>query len=99
MMSNLSSFVQWLALGKHHMLDSRHLGNNQPIFLACDDFVRMFDCSFPACAFLFLFFFFLLSGDWIAHTNSTLLGQDQSTVAQRAETTVAECSLINEIIS
>ena len=40
---------------------------------------EMFDHSFPACAFFFL------SGDWLAHINST--------VAQRAETTVAGCSL------
>ena len=35
--------------------------------------------------------FVCLSGDQLAHTNSTIFGQDQSTVAQRAETTVAEC--------
>ena len=29
------------------------------------------------------------------HTNSSVLGQDQSTVAQRAETTVAECFLMS----
>ena len=34
----------------------------------------------------------ILSGDLLAPTNSTLLGQDQSTAAQRAETTVTECS-------
>ena len=27
-------------------------------FLACEGFGRMFDHSFPACAFLFFFFFF-----------------------------------------
>ena len=37
-------------------------------FLACEDFGRMFDNSFPTCAF----FFFFLSGDWFAQTNSTL---------------------------
>ena len=47
-------------------------------------FGRMFDHSFPACVF---FFFFL---KW-RHS----LGQDQSTVAERAETTVAECFLTN----
>ena len=40
-----------------------------------------------------LFFFFFFSWDKLAHTNSTLLHQDQSTVAQWAETAVAECSL------
>ena len=45
----------------------------------------MFDLSFSACAF----FFFL---NWrLAREHS--LGQDQSTVAHRAETTVAECFL------
>ena len=39
------------------------------------------DDSFPACAFC---------GDEFAHNNSTLLSQDQSTLAQRAETTVAK---------
>ena len=38
----------------------------------------------PACAFSFL------SGVQFAHTNSTFLGQGQSTMAQRAETNVAE---------
>ena len=36
--------------------------------LACEDFGRMFDHSFPVCTF----FFFFWSGDWLAHTNSTL---------------------------
>ena len=51
--------------------------------LASEDFGRMFDRSFPACAF---FFFFR------AHLFRSLF-QDQSTVAQPAEITVAECSL------
>ena len=33
------------------------------------------------------------SGDQLAHTTSTFFGQDQSTVAQQAETTVAKCYL------
>ena len=37
-------------------------------FLACEDF-RMFDNSFPACAFFFLLF---LSGDYLAYTISIL---------------------------
>ena len=38
-------------------------------FLTCNDFGRMFDHSFTACAFLFLFFW---SGDYLAHANSSL---------------------------
>ena len=52
-----------------------------------------FDKSFSACAFLFVYLFSFLSGDPFTYTNSTFSGQDQSTVAQRADTTVAECSL------
>ena len=36
-------------------------------FPVCEDIGRMFDNSFPACAF-----FFFLSGDLLAHTDSTL---------------------------
>ena len=42
---------------------------------------------------IFFIFFFLVSGDQLAHTNSTFLGQDQSPVAQRVEMTVAGCCL------
>ena len=42
---------------------------------------------------LHFFSSFFLSGDKLAHTNFTLLCQDQSIVVPRAETTVAECSL------
>ena len=31
-------------------------GGGGGFFLACEDFGRMFDSSFPACAFLFFFF-------------------------------------------
>ena len=58
-------------------------------FLACEDFGRIFELSFPRLRLKKK----KRSGDWLAHTNSTLLYQDQSTVAQRAETTVAECFL------
>ena len=34
-------------------------GGGGGFFLACEDFARMFDNSFPACAFFFFFF----SGD------------------------------------
>ena len=48
----------------------------------------MLDNSFPACAFFF-FFQWRLARAHLLHS----LGQDQSTVAQRGETTEAECSL------
>ena len=58
----------------------------------------MLDNSFPAHRFFifFLIFFFreilekMCSGDKVAHTNAIRSGQDQSTVARRAETTVAK---------
>ena len=56
-------------------------------FLACRNIGRFFDHSFPAC---FFFFFFFLK--WrLVRIHS--LGQVQSTVAQRAETTIAKSSL------
>ena len=59
--------------------------------LSCEDFGRMFDHSFLAYAFFFFFFFikWRLARAHLFHS----LGQDRSTVAQQAETTVAECSL------
>ena len=51
----------------------------------------MFDHSFPACAFVFVVEVEISSRE-LALLHS--LCQDQSTVAQRAETTVAECSLM-----
>ena len=39
------------------------------------------------------FFVVVINGDRLAHTSSTFLGQDQSTMARLAETTVAECFL------
>ena len=48
----------------------------------------MFDESFPACVFVVVF--------------EVEIGQDQSKVAQRAETTVDECSLtscVSELVS
>ena len=54
-------------------------------FLACDDFGTMFDNSFPVCAFVFLFLIkWRLARAHVFHS----LGQDQSTVAQRSETTI-----------
>ena len=50
-------------------------------------FGRMFNNSFTACAFFFLFFLkWRLACTHLFHS----LGQDQSTVAQRAELTVTE---------
>ena len=46
-----------------------------------------------ACAF-----FFFLSGGQFAHTNSAFR-QDQSTVARRAQTTVAECFLTSCVLA
>ena len=63
-------------------------------FLACDDFGGWFRESFPACVFFlsFLLSFFL---KWRSASAQQLhiLRQDQSTVAQRAETTVYERAL------
>ena len=55
-------------------------GDRGGIFLAFEDLGRMFDHSFPAWRFA------------NAHKIQSLR-QNQSTVAQRAETTVAECPL------
>ena len=58
-------------------------------FLACEDFFGESSDSFPTCHFFFF--------NWrSAQTHKFhFLGQDQSTVTQRAETTVAECFLIS----
>ena len=50
--------------------DRKHFiacGGGGGFFLACEDSWRMFDFQIPACVF-----FFFLSGDYLAHTNSTL---------------------------
>ena len=62
-------------------------GGEGGFFLACEDLGRMLDHSFPAYALFFL--------KWrlaCPHLFNSLR-QDQSTVVQRAETTVTECSL------
>ena len=67
-------------------------GGGGGLFLACEDLGRIFDHSFPACAFFVLFCFFeveISSRTLIPHS----VCQNQITVAQRAETTVAACSL------
>ena len=53
--------------------------------LACEDFGRMLDHSFPTCTFFKV--------ETSSRTLILLCRPDQSTVAKRAETTVAECSL------
>ena len=57
-----------------------------------------FDDSFVPAPFFFFFFFFLVE---ISSHTPISLGQDQSTVAQQAKTTVAKCSLqvVCELIS
>ena len=79
-------------------------GGGGGFFVASEDFGRMFDNLFPASAFSFFFFsffflFFFFFNKWRldrAHLFH-FLGQDQSTVAQRAETTVTECSLTSYV--
>ena len=51
----------------------------------------MFDNPLPACALIFF------EVEISSRTLIPLLSQDQSTVAQRAETTVAECSLTSRV--
>ena len=49
-------------------LDGVHAVVVVAFFLLCEDFGRMFNHSFPACGF----FFFFLSGDYIAHNYYTI---------------------------
>ena len=66
-------------------------------FLACEEFGRMFDHSFLACAFflllILLLLLFLFKWRLLRTHKFRSLCQDQCTVAQRAETTVAESFL------
>ena len=55
-------------------------------FLACEDFGRMFDHSFPACAFFF-------KVEISSRTLIPLFRQGSVPVAKRAEKTVTEYSL------
>ena len=64
----------------------RKEGRGGGFFLAWEDFGRMFDNLFPACAFFF-------QVEISSRALIQVLWPDQSTVAQRAEMTVAECSL------
>ena len=50
---------EWGAEACSHRTDDVHGGVGSGFFLACEDFWRMFENSFPACAF----FFFFVSGD------------------------------------
>ena len=59
------------------------------LFLACEVLGKMFDDSFPRPALLFFFFQWRSARAHWFHSSC----QGQSTVALRAETTVAECSL------
>ena len=91
-------FVQKVELTKNRSAKSRILFLNASLILLCGggggffptqkNFGRMFDISFPTCAFFFFF-------KWrLARVNEFhSLGQDQSTEAQRAEMAVTECSL------
>ena len=69
-----------------HLIQRPCGGGGGGFFLACENFGRMFDNSFPACAFFF--FLSVISSRILI----PLLCQDQSTVVQRAETTVTEYS-------
>ena len=63
------------------------------LFLACGDFGRMFDNSFSACAFFVFCFCLFVCFFEVKISSRTLIPlfcQDQSTVAQRTETTVTE---------
>ena len=59
-------------------------------FIACKDL--RFEDSFPICTALFVCLF-VLSGDQLIHTSSTLQAKNQTTVAQWAEITVDKHSL------
>ena len=65
------------------------------VFLSCEDFGKMFDHSFLAGVFC-LFVCLSVRVKWrLARTHrfNQFLCEDQSTLAQRVETTVVECSL------
>ena len=73
-------------------LRSNYGGGGGGFFHACQDLGRMFDHSFPTCSSLSLSLS-LLKCRLARALYFRCLCQYQSTVAQRAETTVAECSL------
>ena len=86
-------YVKELAFSKYVLSKKAGLcpAGGGGLFLACEDFGRMFDSSFPACTFFLLLFKVEIS----SHTQFHSLDQDQSTVAQQAETTVTKCSLMS----
>ena len=63
-------------------------------FLPCEDFGGIFDHSFPVCAFIPLFLKWRLACAHQFHSS----GQDQSTVAQRAETEKAPSHILQQQI-
>ena len=69
---------------------------NDGLFLACEDFGRMFNHSFPVYAFIFTFFF-RRGGEWRLARAHLFHSLCQSTVVQQAATTVAECSLTSGV--
>ena len=91
----------WMCLCEHISAPWRFLfssitgggGGGGGLFLACEDFGRMFDNLFSASALFFFFFCYFSEVEISSRTLIPLFGQDQSTVTQRAETTVTECSL------
>ena len=62
-------------------------------FLECEDFVRTFDNSFPACAHFFFFKVKISLCILIPVFDHDHFDHDQSTVVERAETTVTGCFL------
>ena len=73
-----------------HTHTHTHSGGGGVFFLTCEDFLVMLDHSFLTCAFCFVLF---LKWRLACPHEFNSLFQDQSIVAQWAETTVAECSL------
>ena len=75
---------------KQYIIDASLIINGGGgFFLACEEFGRRFDKLFSASAFFFFFFEIEIS----SRTLNPIFRQDKSTVAQRAEMTVTECSL------
>ena len=66
-----------------HLYVNNGGGGGGGFFLECEDIGRMFDNSFPACAFFKV--------EISSRILIPLLGHDRSTVAQRPETIVTEC--------
>ena len=71
---------------KHCLYSYKNDGDGSGFFLACEHLGRIFDQSFPACAF----FVFVFEVGISSHSLIPLFMPDQSTLAQGAEKTVAE---------